>query len=91
MSGRMALSERERDVLDLERDWWCTSSSKRVAIRDRLNCSPATYYALLRRVVATEEAFAYDPLVVQRVRRRQEQERRARLAGTTGPVRNHTR
>jgi len=62
-----------------------------VAIRDRLGCSPGAYYAALRRLVASEEAFRYDPLVVQRVRRRQERERRARVAGVTGPVRHHRR
>jgi len=87
----MALSTREREVLDLERDWWRSGSTKQAAIRNRLGCSPGAYYAALRRLVASEEAFRYDPLVVQRVRRRQERERRARVAGVTGPVRHHRR
>ena len=91
LSAGMTLSTREREVLDLEREWWRSGSTKQVAIRDRLGCSPGAYYAALRRLVASEEAFRYDPLVVQRVRRRQERERRARVAGVTGPVRHHRR
>jgi hypothetical protein len=88
----MALSTREREVLDLERDWWASGSTKQVAIRERLGCSPAAYYAALRRLVTSEEAWRYDPLVVQRVRRRHAREQRARLSGeTSGPVRHHPR
>jgi hypothetical protein len=88
----MALSTREREVLDLERDWWRSGSTKQVAIRERLGCSPAAYYAALRRLIASEEAFRYDPLVVQRVRRRHAREQRARVSGeTSGPVRHHPR
>lgn len=77
----MALSTRERDLLDLERDWWLVAPTKKRAIRDRLGCSPASYYASLRRLTGSEDAFAYDPLVVQRLRKRLDQQRRARLGG----------
>jgi hypothetical protein len=88
----MGLSTRERQVLDLERDWWRSASTKQIAIRERLGCSPAAYYAALRRLVASDEAFRYDPLVVQRVRRRHAREQRARVSGeTSGPVRHHPR
>ncbi len=75
----MALSTRERDLLDLERDWWLVAPTKKRAIRDRLGCSPASYYASLRRLTGSAEAFAYDPLVVQRLRKRLDQQRRSRL------------
>ncbi len=91
LSARMTLSAREREVLDLEREWWRSGSSKKAAIRERLGWSPGTYYAALRRLVASEEAFCYDPLVVQRVRRRQERERRARISGVPGPISHHRR
>jgi hypothetical protein len=79
----MTLTERERDVLDLERDWWLSSPSKRQAIRDRLGLTPATYYGMLRRLAVSPEAFAYDPLVVHRVRRRILRRRRVRYEGPT--------
>lgn len=78
----MALTEREREVLDLECGWWLWSPTKQRAIRDRLGCSPASYYAALRRLAASEEAYAYDPLVIGRLRRRQSRRRRQRLAGS---------
>jgi hypothetical protein len=77
----MALSERHRAVLDFERDWWADGGPKHAAIRRRLGISPARYYAILRQLVDSEEAAAYDPLVVRRLRRLREARRRARFAG----------
>jgi Protein of unknown function (DUF3263) len=87
----MVLSQRQRELLDFEREWWRFGLSKRAAIPHQLGCSPAAYYSALRRLVATEEAFAYDPLVVQRIRHRQLMQRRARVAGDVGPVRHRRR
>jgi hypothetical protein len=81
LSFWMALSTRERDLIDLEREWWLSAPTKKRAIRERLGCSPASYYAALRRLTGSDEAFAYDPLVVQRLRRRLDLQRRARLGG----------
>ncbi|MGH9291241.1 MAG: DUF3263 domain-containing protein [Acidimicrobiales bacterium] len=77
----MALSRREREALDLEGDWWRSASTKQHAIRQRLGCSPATHYAMVRRLAGTPEAFEYDPLVVSRLRRRLDRRRREQLAG----------
>ena len=63
----MTLTDRERDVLDVERDWWLSAPSKRQAIRERLGLSPGAYYGVLRRLAYSKEAFAYDPLVVHRL------------------------
>lgn len=87
----MALSSRERAVLDLERDWWRTGSTKQAAIEKRLGLSPGAYYAVLRRLASSEDAFAYDPLVIQRLRRRQQRRRRAVVTGSNGPLRHHPR
>lgn len=74
----MALTDRERKVLDLERDWWVSSTSKREAIHERLGLSPGVYYGVLRRLADSPEAFAYDPLVIHRLRRRRVLRRTAR-------------
>ena len=79
----MTLTDRERDVLDLERDWWLSAPSKRQAIHERLGLTPGTYYGVLRRLAASPEAFAYDPLVIHRVRRRLVRRRRDRYEGPT--------
>ncbi|MHB1987324.1 MAG: DUF3263 domain-containing protein [Acidimicrobiales bacterium] len=83
----MGLTEREQLVLDVEREWWLSSPTKEQAIRERLSCSPAAYYAVLRRLISCEDAFGYDPLVVQRLRRRNDQRRRALLS--PGPALRH--
>jgi hypothetical protein len=73
------LSGCDREVLDLERSWWLTPGSKQEHIRRRLSLSPAAYYARLRRLVQSSDALAYDPLLVLRLRRRDEERRRARF------------
>ena len=77
----MALSERDRAVLDFERSWWTHAGPKEVAIRERLDLSPARYYQVLNGLLESAEAIAYDPLVVHRLRRRRERRRRARYEG----------
>jgi hypothetical protein len=79
------LSDRERAVLEFERSWWTQPGSKEVAIRTRLGLSPARYRQVLASLVDSEEADAYDPLVIRRLRRRREALRRARYEG--GPAR----
>jgi hypothetical protein len=81
----MALSDRQRAVLEFERTWWTQPGSKEMAIRTRLGLSPARYRQVLAALVDSEEADAYDPLVIRRLRRRREELRRARYEG--GPAR----
>ena len=75
----MSLTSLERAVLDFEREWWTMSdkSSKRDAIRARLGISPARYYAIVSTLSDSDDAAAYDPLVVHRLRRRRAERRRA--------------
>lgn len=78
---RMALSERDRAILDFERSWWTEPGSKEAAIRTRLQLSPTRYYRLLAGLIASPDAAAYDPLVIQRLRRGRARRRRARIEG----------
>ena len=77
----MALSTRERAILDFERGWWAEQGPKEDMIRRVLKMSPTRYYELLGALVDSAEAMAYDPLVVRRVRRAREERRRARWEG----------
>lgn len=77
----MALSERERAVLELERSWWQQPGSKEAAIRERLGVSPSRYYQLLADLADRPEALAHDPLTVRRVRCARARRQRARSAG----------
>lgn len=77
----MALSDRDRAVLEFERSWWTHPGPKEVAIRDRLDMSATRYRRLLASLVDSDEAEAYDPLVIRRLRRARDQRRRARYDG----------
>jgi hypothetical protein len=74
----MALSDRERAILDFERTWWTQPGPKEVAIRERFELSPTRYYQLLHELLESPDALAYDPLVVRRLRRLRDRRRRAR-------------
>lgn len=79
----MALSDRDRAILDFERSWWAEPGPKETAIRERLELSPTRYYELLAELLDDDEALAYDPLVVRRLRRLRDRRRRARFEGRT--------
>ena len=68
-------------MLDLERSWWQEPGSKEVRIRERLGLSTTSYYRLVGAVIDSADAFAYDPLVVLRLRRERDRRRRARYEG----------
>ena len=76
-----ALGDRERSILDFERTWWTEDGVKEPAIRERFGLSATRYYQLLGELIATDEALAYDPLVVRRLRRTRDRRRRARYEG----------
>ena len=77
----MGLSERDRAVLEFERSWWTEGGSKEEAIRTRLRMSPTTYRRILSVLAQSDEAEVLDPLVVRRLRRLQDERRRARYEG----------
>lgn len=77
----MALSERDRAILDFERSWWTEAGPKELAIRDRFDLSPTRYYQVLNELLESADALAYDPLVVRRLRRMRDRRRRARFEG----------
>jgi Protein of unknown function (DUF3263) len=77
----MALSDRDRAILDFERTWWTEPGPKELAIRERFDLSPTRYYQVLNELLESVEAIAYDPLVVRRLRRLRDRRRRARFEG----------
>jgi hypothetical protein len=86
----VALSERERAILDFERSWWTEPGPKELAIRTRFKFSPTCYYRLLGLLIDSPDAASYDPLVVRRLRRIRDRRRRARYEGRSAgepPVR----
>jgi hypothetical protein len=86
----VALSDRERAILDFERTWWAEEGPKELGIRSRFDFSATRYYQLLGALLDSPDADAYDPLVVRRLRRVRDRRRRARYEGRSAggpPVR----
>ena len=78
-SGPDALTDRERDILDFENQWWRHAGAKEQAIRDRFELSSTRYYQVLNALLERPAALAYDPALVQRLRRvRASRSRRSR-------------
>ena len=77
----MAISERDRAILDFERCWWTLPGPKEHAIRAHLDLSPTAYYKALQQLLDDADAAAYDPLVIRRLRLRRDRRRRERYEG----------
>lgn len=78
---RMALTDRDRAILDFERGWWAEAGPKDAAIRERFELSGTRYYQLLAELIDDAEALAYDPLLIRRLRHARDRRRRARVEG----------
>ena len=78
------LDDRERAMLDFEREAWKLGAPKERAIRERFGFSPARYHQLMNRLIDRPDALAYDPMLVRRLRRIREARRRKRVAGRLG-------
>jgi hypothetical protein len=73
------LTERQRAILELERTWWTMDEEKELLIRRRFACALDVYYQELNATLDDPDALDADPLVVHRLRRARERERRARI------------
>ncbi len=78
------LSDRDREMLELERLWWKYAGAKEQAIRDKFDMSATRYYQILNSLIDTEAALAHDPLLVKRLRRLRAQRQRQRQARRAG-------
>lgn len=79
-----SLSDRDREILSVERHWWKYSGAKEQAIRDKFDMSATRYYQVLNALIDKEAALAYDPLLVKRLRRMRQSRQRARSARRLG-------
>lgn len=85
----MALSEKDRAVLDFERSSWQRSGPKESYIRAELGMSSTRYYQVLNHLVDDRDAYEYDPLLMRRLRQRREDRRRRKIVGReVGPHRH---
>jgi len=72
------LDERDRAILDFEREWWERAGAKEDAIRQTFGLSPARYYQVLGAIMASADALAYDPELVNRLQRVRQERHRSR-------------
>jgi Protein of unknown function (DUF3263) len=63
------LSERDQAILTFERQWWKYAGAKEQAVRDLFEMSATRYYQILVALLHREEALAFDPPLVKRLRR----------------------
>ncbi|GLW97443.1 DUF3263 domain-containing protein [Microtetraspora sp. NBRC 16547] len=80
-----ALSDRDRQVLAFERQWWRYAGAKEQAIRETFDISATRYYQILGELIDRVEAMEHDPMLVKRLRRMRATRRRDRAGRRFGP------
>ncbi|MGQ2910256.1 DUF3263 domain-containing protein [Aeromicrobium sp.] len=78
------LTDRDLDMLSMERLWWQFAGAKEQAIREKFDMSATRYYQLLNALMDSDDALAFDPLLVKRLRRLRAQRQRSRSARRLG-------
>jgi hypothetical protein len=79
-----SLSDRDRSILEFERQWWKFAGAKEQAIRDLFGMSSTRYYQVLNALIDRPGALEFDPLLVKRLRRLRASRQRARAARRLG-------
>jgi hypothetical protein len=79
-----SLGERDREILEFERQWWKYAGAKETAIRESFDMSATRYYQVLNALIDRPEALVEDPLLVRRLRRMRAERQRVRSARRLG-------
>ncbi|MDR0482476.1 MAG: DUF3263 domain-containing protein [Cellulomonadaceae bacterium] len=77
------LSERDRQILAFERQWWRYAGAKEQSVRELFGLTSTRYYQILGSLIDTNEALAEDPMLVKRLRRQRDARFKSR---TTRPA-----
>ena len=78
------LSERDREIIAFERQWWKYAGAKEQAIRDLFDMSATRYYQVLNSLIDSPAALEADPMLIKRLRRLRASRQRARSARRLG-------
>lgn len=78
------LTERDRKILEFERQWWKYAGAKEQAIRELFDMSATRYYQVMNTLIDSPDALAFDPMLVKRLRRMRATRQRARSARRLG-------
>ena len=79
-----SLSQRDRQILEFERQWWKYAGAKEQAIRELFDMSATRYYQIINARIDNPDALAFDPMLVKRLRRMRAARQRARSARRLG-------
>lgn len=83
-SATSELSERDREIIAFERQWWKYAGAKEQAIRELFDMSATRYYQVLNALIDNPSALEADPMLVKRLRRLRASRQRARSARRLG-------
>ena len=78
------LDDRDRRILDFERQWWKYEGSKEAAIRAEFDMGTTRYYQRLNQLIDSPTALEHDPMLVKRLRRLRSSRQKARSARRLG-------
>ncbi len=78
------LSDRDRQILEFERQWWRYAGAKEQAVRELFDLSATRYYQVLNGLLDNPAALAFDPMLVKRLRRMRASRQRQRSARRLG-------
>jgi hypothetical protein len=74
------LSDRDRRILEFERQWLSHAGAKEEAIRAEFALSAARYYQLLNAVIDLPGAVRADPMLIKRLQRARDERSQMRAA-----------
>lgn len=78
------LSERDRAILEFEKQWWRHPGSKEQAVRELFDLSATRYYQVLNVLIDSPAALREQPMLVKRLRRMRSSRQQARSARRLG-------
>jgi len=78
------LSDRDREVIAFERQWWKYAGAKEQAVRDLFDMSATRYYQVLNALIDNPAALEADPMLIKRLHRLRASRQRARSARRLG-------
>jgi Protein of unknown function (DUF3263) len=78
------LSERDREIIAFERQWWKYAGAKEQAIRELFDMNATRYYQVLNALIDNPAALRADPMLIKRLNRLRATRQRARSARRLG-------
>jgi len=78
------LSDRDREIIAFERQWWKYAGAKEQAIRELFDMNATRYYQVLNALIDNPAALEVDPMLIKRLHRLRATRQRARSARRLG-------